>query len=433
MKNIYLSLCLLMSFLELKAQTFKSLIPENSELNMSLEYRPRTEYRRGYRSLPNNANDGAFFTSHRARINVDFNLNNTFSFHTTLQDIRVWGDTDTRDADGKAQFFEFYVTPKINEQLSVRVGRQRIKYDNQRLFAENNWRQAGGQHDAVRVLYNNHKNLTSDVILAYNQNNAQEFGTEYEIDWDFYRGMVTHLLNYQVNNALSLTTINIADEYTDPSTNNKKGYWKYTNGGRVTYKKNAITVSFAGYYQWGKIEDGTKHNAYYAEPEVSWKATKSYTVKLGAQIFSGDSNDGDQKSTAFLAQYGAFHKHNGALDYTQKTVRTNEHEGILNPYIFQDFQFNKKLKLNWQSHLLGSTTDLQVDGVAQNRIYAWENDFHLLYQPNTYTQIDLSYLFLKADKGIKALAVGEDGNTDQFAQFAYIAVRWTPQFLNIRN
>ncbi|WP_010136410.1 alginate export family protein [Ochrovirga pacifica] len=414
------------------AQKLSSFLQENSNFKMDLEYRPRTEYRRGYRTLPNNSDDGAFFTSHRARINVDFNLNNRFLFHTTLQDIRVWGDTDTRESEGKAQFFEFYVQPKITNHLSVRVGRQRIIFDNQRLFAENNWRQAGGQHDAVRFLYNNNK-LVSDVVLAYNQDNASEFGTTYDVDWDFYRGMIAHHLKYQLSEDTELLTLNFADEYTDPSTNNKKGYWKMTNGGRLTYNVGAIGLTFSGYYQWGKIENGKDHSAYYLEPEVQWYANPKYKVRIGTQVFSGDGNANDEKSTAFLSQYGAFHRHNGGLDYTQKTVRTYEHEGILNPYLFQYFSFNDKFSLQWQSHLLGSTSSLAVDQKKYNRIYAWENDFRFFYQPNDYTKIELSYLFLVPDKGMAAIPTGVNGNTDQLAQFAYASIRWTPEILNFSH
>ncbi|MGY6647367.1 alginate export family protein [Wenyingzhuangia sp. IMCC45574] len=435
MNNQYtLTFIAILSFLNItKAQNFSSIIDKNSSFDMGLEYRPRTEYRRGYRSIPSNDDDGAFVTSHRARINMDFNLNNKFKFHTTLQDIRIWGDTDTRDANGKAQFYEFYVEPKISEEISVRVGRQRIKYDDQRLFAENNWRQAGGQHDAVRFIYNNNKNLDSDLILAYNQDNAQEFGTNYEIDWDFYRGMITHFLHYNINQSFSLTTINVADEYTDPTTNDKKGYWKHTNGGRITYKKDAIDFTFSGYYQWGKIENGKQHNAYYLQPEIAVNVSNNYALKLGAQVLSGDGNSTDEKSTAFLAQYGAFHRHNGGMDFTQRTVRTNEHEGIFNPYLFQDIQLNNKLKLNWQSHLLGATTTLEVDTKKESRIYGWENDIRLFYQPNSYTKIEFAYLFLTPNESMKVLPTGENGNTDQLAQFAYVSVNWTPKLLSIHN
>ncbi|MDO6803243.1 alginate export family protein [Wenyingzhuangia sp. 1_MG-2023] len=407
-----------------------------SDLDIDMEYRPRTEYRRGYRTLPNNESDAAFFTSHRARINVNYSYNDQFLIHTTLQDIRIWGDTDTRDANGKAQFYEFYVEPKITDKLSVRVGRQRIKYDNQRLFAENNWRQAGGQHDAVRFMYRNDK-LEADLITAYNQNDTSEFGTDYDVDWDFYRGMVSNFVKYQATDKLTFTSINIADEYTDPTSENTKGHWKFTNGGRLEFQNNDLTFNLASYYQWGHIENGKQHNAYYLEPEIKWDANSIYTLRIGAQIFSGDKNSNDNKSNAFLTQYGAFHRHNGGMDYTQKTVRTYEHEGILNPYIFQDISLNNKLRLNWQSHLFGATTPLtKVENGATedlNRIYAWENDFRFFYQPNHYTTLEMAYLFLIPDESMSVIPTGKDGNTSQIAQFAYISINWTPKILNIHR
>lgn len=427
-----ISLITVLSF----SQTIKPLLNfENSDFDIGLEYRPRTEYRKGYRSLPNKESKAAFFTSHRARINVDFKTDK-FLFHTTLQDIRVWGDTDPRDAGGKAQFYEIYVEPKISKNLSVRVGRQRIKYDNQRLFAENNWRQAGGQHDAVRFLYKK-ENLDIDLIGAYNQNKENEFGTAFNIDWDIYRAMTSNFINYKFSNKLTLTAINIADEYTDPSTDNTKGYWKFTNGGRIKYQEKNILFTLASYYQWGKIENGKKHNAYYIEPEIKWAVNSKYSVRFGAQIFSGDKNTSDNKSTSFLAQYGAFHKHNGGLDYTQRTVRTNEHEGILNPYITQDYAFNSKLSFNWQSHLLGTHTRLNktVEGTTKelNRIYAWENDFKLFFKPNNYTKIELAHLFLIPGESIKAIKTGENGDTNQLAHFTYLAISWTPKLLHIHR
>lgn len=408
---------------------------QNSEFNMSLEYRPRAEYRQGYRSLPEQDSDASFFISHRARINVDYHTEK-FLFHTTLQDIRIWGDTDPRASSGKAQFYEFYVQPKINKNLSVRIGRQRILYDNQRLFAENNWRQAGGQHDAVRFMYKK-ENLDIDVIGAYNQNEAAEFGNSFNIDWDIYRAMAANFIKYKLNNHFTLTAINIADEYTDPSTNNVKGYWKFTNGGRLTYQTNDLSFTMASYYQWGKIESGKKHNAYYLEPEIKWVSSPTYSIKLGAQIFSGDTNKNDNVSTSFLAQYGAFHRHNGGMDYTQKTVRTNEHEGIVNPYITQDFTFNSKFSLNWQSHLLGSQTQLTetVNSTTKklNKFYAWENDFRFFYKPNNYTKIELAHLFLLPADSISAIDIGKDGDTNKIAQFTYLVINWTPNLLNIRK
>jgi len=388
-----------------------------------MEYRPRTELRDGYRELPSNNSNPSLLISHRGRINLDYK-NDKFLFHTTLQDIRIWGDTDTREADGKAQFYEFYVEAKINKELSVRVGRQRIKRGNQRLFAENNWRQAGGQHDVARLLYRT-KRLSADFIGGYNQNKALNFGNSFDVDFDTYRAFTANFIDYNVSENFEVSITNIADEYTDPATGDNKGYWKFTNGGKLIHRKNNLTYSLASYYQWGEIENGKQHNAYYIESEFSWLVSSKYNFKLGVQFFSGDENKTDNKSTSFLAQYGAFHKHNGGLDYTQKTVRTNEHEGIVNPYFKQKFTFNSKYNLSWQSHLLGS----QKESIE---FYAWENDFSLFYKPNNYTKIEFAYLFLIPNSNISDLEVGQNGNPNKIAQFSYVSISWTPNLLNIK-
>jgi len=388
-----------------------------------MEYRPRTELRDGYRELPSDNSNPSLLISHRGRINLDYK-NDKFLLHTTLQDIRIWGDTDTREADGKAQFYEFYVEAKINKELSVRVGRQRIKRGNQRLFAENNWRQAGGQHDVARLLYRTNK-LSADFIGGYNQNKALNFGNSFDVDFDTYRAFTANFIDYNVSENFEVSITNIVDEYTDPTTGDNKGYWKFTNGGKLIYYKNNLTYSLASYYQWGKIENGKQHNAYYIEPEFSWFVSSKYNFKLGAQFFSGDENKTDNKSTSFLAQYGAFHKHNGGLDYTQKTVRINEHEGIVNPYFKQNFTFNSKYSLSWQSHLLGS----QKESI---KFYAWENDFSLFYEPNNYTKIEFAYLFLIPNNNISDLEVGQNGNSNKIAQFSYLSISWTPNLINIK-
>lgn len=395
----------------------------NSEFNMSMEYRPRTELRNGYRELPTQDSNASLLISHRGRINLDYK-NDKFLFHTTLQDIRIWGDTDTRESDGKAQFYEFYVEAKIKADLAIRVGRQRIKHGNERLFAENNWRQAGGQHDVARLMYRHH-NLNVDIIGGYNQNRALNFENTFDIDWDTYRAFTANFIDYKVSNDFDISITNIADEYTDPSTGDNKGYWKFTNGGRLTYSNKQFTYSLASYYQWGKIENGKRHNAYYIEPEFLWLVNSKYNFKLGAQFFSGDDNNLDNKSTSFLAQYGAFHKHNGGMDYTQSTVRTNEHEGIVNPYLKQQFTINSKYNISWQSHLLGS----QKKSIE---FYAWENDLSLFYKPNDYTKVEFAYLFLIANNNISDLEVGRNGNPNKIAQFSYISISWTPNLLNIK-
>lgn len=414
----------LFMFFNMQAQTSDSL----AQLTLSLEYRPRTEWRHGYRKLPSNTDRAAFFTSHRARFNLEL-VQKNFRFYASVQDIRIWGEEDTRNTVGTTQFFEVYAEPQINDNWSVRIGRQRISLDDERFFAQNEWRQTAGKHDAVRVMFRNNQ-LEMDFFGGYNQSQIRNFGTAYDISWDFYKVLGAHYLNWTINKKVSFMALNFADGYEDPD-NPLATHFKYTNGGKGTLKLPFATFTVAGFYQHGKIETGEPLRAWYVDPQISFSVNKAYKIKAGIQIFSGDNNQEDGLSKAFLAQYGAFHRYNGRMDYTQKTVRTYNHEGIVNPYIIQQFKLSPRLRLIWESHLLGSQTPVAPSGGVIKKgwdtIYGWENDFRILFSANDYTRYEFGYMFMRTTDTLTDLPTGSGGNPTIIPQFAYLMVTWTPQ------
>lgn len=407
---------------------------DSTTLRLSVEYRPRTEFRHGYRQLPATGSKPAFFTSHRARINLDV-ASQKFRLYASLQDIRVWGEEDTRDPAGDAQFFEFYAEPLIAPHLKARIGRQVISYADERLFASNNWRQSGGKHDALRLMYKKSA-LGMDLIAAFNQTRARNFGTLYDPGFDFYKILLAHFFSWKPSPTLTVTGINFADGYQDAK-GSQKTQFKYTQGGILALQGTTLRFTLAAYSQHGKIESGEKIRAWYLDPQLSFAAGKNHKINLGIQVFSGDSDPNDGISEAFLAQYGAFHRYNGRMDYTERTVRTYNHAGILNPYLIQDFKFTPKWGLIWESHLHGTTTAIQNPGNGtydgSRQIYGWENDFRFRYKPNSFTSIELAYLFMLANDKLTYLPAGTGGNPDILPQFAYLEITWTPELFRHRS
>jgi len=401
---------------------------ESTEFSADLEFRPRTELRRGFRGLPAEDSEWAFLTTHRARINLDYERPG-FLVHTALQDVRLWGQEDTRNARGWAQFFEAYVQPDFSETWSVRVGRQMITYDNERLFARNNWRQAGGQHDAVRFMHRR-DGFEMDFIGAFNQSQSRRFGTAYAPDFDFYKVLLAHFLTVDLSEEVELTLINFGDGYQEP-VNQDDTFFKWTNGGRLRYTQSNFMLTGAAYYQHGKVATGADHNAYYLEAEGEWQPTDRYRLKLGVQILSGDANPNDNESRGFLTQYAAFHRHNGQLDFTERLVRTRQNEGVQNPYFVQDFWFGEKCQFSWENHLLATEAQLTIQSggteLELDKLYAWENDFRFFYQANEYTRIELAYMLLISGDTVGFLPIGAGGDPDELSQFAYVQVTWTPE------
>ncbi len=404
---------------------------DKETLSISLEFRPRAELRHGYQQLPNDTTQAAFFISHRGRLNLDYRRKR-FLFHTTIQDIRVWGEEDPRSERGWLQTYEFYVQPSLTDHLSVRIGRQRVQFDDERLFSENDWRQTGNKHDGVRFIFERPK-FETHLLGAFDQTEERIFGTTYYPGFDNYKVLVVDYLKYKLSEKVTLSSINYTDGY-QSLTNPHETDFKVTNGGRVAYSGPVVYLTFAGYYQWGRIPTGESISAFYLEPEASLTVSKAYTARLGAQVFSGDNNPTDAVSHAFVAQHGSIHRFNGRMDYTNRTVRTYNHEGIVNPYLIQDYKFSKKYTLSWESHLLATQKDLRETevgtGKALSHVWGFENDFRLRYRPNSFTDVELAYMFMLPGKTLEYLRQGRGGNSQLVPQFTYLQLTFTPELFS---
>ena len=206
------------------ADTVKKPAPVPSTLTFGLDMRTRFETRHGYKSIPTADTSAAFAISQRTRFNVDYKSKNLDVF-LSLQDARVWGQQDPREGETGVSttttptttfplyLFEAYAEPKFGDKFSVRIGRQRVMYDNQRLFAENDWRLPGNSHDAIRLIYNNKINFTTELLGAYNQSGENVFTTKYAPLVPNYKSLIVHYLNWKLTDKFTLTTLNTADGY----------------------------------------------------------------------------------------------------------------------------------------------------------------------------------------------------------------------------
>ena len=147
------------------------------------QFRIRSEYRNGYGTLETLGNQPAFVTSQRARINFAYRSSRVI-FQASVQDVRVWGaDASTiSNADGARlavheAWGELVLANSRDSSLGrsgvdyfgIRIGRQELIYDDQRLLGNLDWLQQGRRHDAIvfRLL---NKGWQADAGFAFNQN-----------------------------------------------------------------------------------------------------------------------------------------------------------------------------------------------------------------------------------------------------------------------
>ena len=389
--------------------------PANS-LTISVDMRVRTEYRHGYRNLPlkdTAAGSAAFFVNQRTRLNFDYKTKR-FDFYASIQDARVWGEQDPREGQGTVNgavtanptttfplyLFEGYVEPHFNDRWSVRIGRQRIVYDNQRLYAENDWRLPGNSHDAVRFIYNNKINLNTELTFSFGQSSENNFTTNYAPTTSLlstgasrnYKDLLVHYLNYKISKTLILTTINTMDGYQSSVPGKyQTTYQRFTVGGRLEYQTYNWYATFSGYYQTGKDSTGKKISAYYIQPELKY-STKTLSVRLGFELLSGqDSTVASDKTNNFVPLYGVAHRFMGNLDLFTTFPSDVNNGGLFNPYLF--FQYTKnKWNVRLENHLFYSEKNAAFKALpVANKYLGFENDWRVNFKPTPI--IDLEYGF----------------------------------------
>ncbi|HEX3080867.1 MAG TPA: alginate export family protein, partial [Puia sp.] len=180
-KSVWIALCML----------FCGLGPFNANAQLSLagQFRLRTEFRDGQGApLPKGTNP-AFFISQRTRLNIGYQMYR-LKFGLSLQDVRVWGQdvstinrTTTQNNDGLMLYeawAEIQLTDSTlrNKALSLKIGRQELVYDDQRLIGNLDWLQQGRRFDAAVLKYETAVWMIH-LAAAYNQNQENNSGTVY--------------------------------------------------------------------------------------------------------------------------------------------------------------------------------------------------------------------------------------------------------------
>ena len=403
-------------------------------LTIGLDMRVRTEWRHGYKSLPTPDTTGAFLINQRTRLNVDYKSKGLDVF-LSLQDARVWGQQDPREGQtGTATtnnpsttfplyLFEAYAEPHFNDKLSLRIGRQRISYDNQRLFSENNWRLPGNSFDAARLIYNNKINFTTELVFSFNQSGENIFTTKYKPLVPNYKTLVVSYLNWKLSDKFVLTTINAADGYqsSDPAKYTTT-YQRFTSGGRLEYSNYNWYLTIAAYDQYGKDSTGKKNSAYYFQPEIKYTAG-SFITRLGMEYFSGsDSSTHPEKNTSFTPLYGTAHSFMGYMDIFDVPGDFNN-AGMINPYLF--FQWKKnKITLSMQNHVFFSQSRFVYNGDPIDKYLGFENDWKFNYTPNKTIDWEIGFSWAKLTKSASIIKKGGDEKLTPY--WVYTSLRFTP-------
>jgi hypothetical protein len=296
------------------------------DFTLSGEVRPRTEYRHGFSAPVSNDSEYALFTDQRTRLNFKFD-NQFLTFYGVFQDVRTWGSESQLNYSEGAHtgLHEAWAIAKLSPKFGLKVGRQEISLDDQRIFGAVGWTQQARSHDMANLIYTD-STIKAQFGIAYNQDSPQKITTDYTVGSNYKAMQFLHVhKDFNKNVGLSLLFLNNGKqvyEYDAVTGDQSDAYIKYsqTVGGRFTYKKNGFFANASLYYQFGNeaVVDsvGTKISAHNIGLEVGKKLNEKITAIVGFERLSGnDQVDGNDKQNAFNPFYGTNHKFNGVMDW----------------------------------------------------------------------------------------------------------------------
>jgi hypothetical protein len=375
--------------------------------------------------LSNDTINAANFISQRTRLNFIYK-NDKIKFGMSLQNVRIWGEQSTltsNDLNGTA-LHEAWAEAIINEQFSMKLGRQEIVYDDHRIFGSVGWAQQARSHDAFIFKLRPTKNHKVDIGFAYNALNGNGTDNLYALQhknfqYAWYHGNFNKL-------GISLLMLNTGQEYLDINENQKVGYIQ-TLGPRFTYKVAGLSANAAAYLQMGKINE-TKTDALYYTVNLAYKVIDGLSLGLGYESLSGNTQDPTNTNTdnnAFFPLFGTNHKFNGWMDY----FYVGNHKGSvglndINATIaYKNGNFSAKLI----PHMFSSAAPVYDGDTKMNEKLGTEIDFVLGYKISKSIKVNAGYSqMLATDTMVKI----KGGDKDATSNWSWLMFTFKPKLFS---
>ncbi|WP_031428823.1 alginate export family protein [Flavimarina sp. Hel_I_48] len=367
------------------------------------DLRQRFEYRHGFSTLFPDNTEPAAFVRQRARLNFNYSAEKLQVF-IALQDVSTWGDTrQILSIDGNDSFmlFQAWEALTITQDWSVKLGRQVIAYDDQRIFGGLDWAMQGRFHDAALLKYNK-QSFKMDLGVAYSQQGEPTLGNTYTIPGFFtYKTMqYAYFKKSWAKASLSLLALNTGYQNFEDFPENTLAdgmYYMQTLGSYFTFPVGPLSITGSAYYQLGDAYPIAENlSAYQATLEINY-STGKILFKVGAELLSG-SDQGSSARWSFFPLYGTNHKFNGFMDY----FYVGNH---LNSVGLNDFYTSALLKTGENSNLLLAAHYFAANGkLAADANSYLGTEIDLVYTQPLFKDVNLqvgySHMFASESMGL---------------------------------
>ena len=419
-----------MKYTKIALLAFVAILSQNvfSQIDVDLELRPRAEYRHGFKSLHTDGNDPTVFVSQRTQLNTNYS-SEKLKVRFSLQDVRVWGDVPTLNtADNLGtNLHEAWAELTLNPKFFLKVGRQEINLDDQRIFGSVNWVQQARSHDVALLKYRNNT-FKLDFAVAYNQDKYEPinsvYGDENAAVANNYKTIQYVWLHKDWSKLkASFLLLNNGLQHIDLIDSDKnETRFSQMAGSHLNYKTNKLSLTSNLYYQFGKDRADNDLNAYLVSLDAAYNVTQKINTGLGAELISGNENGAPSngENNAFMPLYGTNHKFNGLMDYFYVGNHGNN-VGLLDVYLKTKFKFNEKSSLYIGIHNFSAAAKRNnIDNQLGNEL-----DFVYAHKLQKNVMLKAGYSHFFAAEGMEALPNGNNSGATNNLGWVMLVIKPT--------
>ena len=366
---------------------------------LSGQLRPRFEYRNGAYQALQEGEEPAILVNNRLRLNMDYRFRQDLQLYVSLQQVNIWGQApqvQVIDRTGGLSVFEAYAALPLGGGFDLKLGRQQIVLDEDRIFGSLDWHPAGRAHDAVNINWRPVENLYLCSFFAFNQNyldgkaatdkingNVNNPKGQYFTPGQPYQHMEALHAHYAFTpeQQLSFLFANLGLRNDD-----KADYNMQTFGVHYRGRSESLCYGAEAYLHPGKNNTGATKEAYLLAAMVGYKFLPSLSATMGIDYLSGNNTtDSPDKDKVFTPFSGTNHKFYGFMDYYY--VSYTPKVGLLNPYISATVKTSEKGNLSATGHYFRSAG--KIDG--KTRHLGVEADLVYTHKLQPFASLQVGY------------------------------------------
>ena len=349
----------------------------------------------------------------------------------------IWGQ-----GGANISLYEGWANMQTKNGLFVKIGRQELEYDDERIIGNDDWTMTAPTHDVLKLGYDGESHKIH-LMAAYNQNaDSIETGMSYYAGGlQPYKNMQTLWYHYDTPKkmfGISLVGMNIGMQ-----SNNKKDpdatYYQQLVGTYMAFRPKYWSLEGEFYYQMGKQEHGLPIDAFMGSVKATVRPSEKYNIFAGYDYLSGDKffsvpAEGHlglvhhDKIRGFSAIFGSHHEFYGAMDFFyMKNYYHGFTPGLQNLYIGGNVSPVDDLSLNLAYHYYAIATDLDY---LDSKTLGHEVDFSASYAFSKAVSVSAGYTYMHGTETMVILQQIQEVTEQRKLHWGWLMLSVKPTLFN---